>query len=493
MPDNLTFMSIPLGIRTGGVYLEIDHSRAQRGLVQMPRKLLLLGQRLPGGATPALSPVRVLGGDDAAYQFGRGSLLHLMACSLDAVRRRYGLLDVYAIALDEPAAGQPASGSLSLSGTVSSAGSLCLWIGDVAVRVAANPGDSAAMLLQRLADAIAADPDLPVTASTAEGKLNLRCKHKGEVGNGLDLATRYYDEDQLPEGLTAQCSALSGGSGNPELATALALLAEDWFYSVVSPYSDSASMAALEADMDSRWGGMNMKTGHVFTARSGSHASLTTWGAGRNSPHVSCWGLKGSPSWAPLRAAAFAGVCEFHGAIDPALPLRNLEVPGVLAPRLAERFSRQERELLLRDGISSSTVDSGGKVLLERVITQYQHNASGMDDDSLLRLETKWTADYYRYCVRARIAQRFARHKLADDGTNIAPGQQVVTPAIIRAELLALHRQLEQAGIVEGSEQFKRDLLVVRSDSDVDRVNAVLPPDLVNQFHTFAAAVQYRL
>lgn len=138
-------------------------------------------------------------------------------------------------------------------------------------------------------------------------------------------------------------------------------------------------------------------------------------------------------------------------------------------------------------------VDSGGKIILERVITTYQKIPFGMDDESLLRLETKWTADYYRYAVRSRIALRFPRHKLANDGINVAPGQALVTPSIIRAELIALHRELEFAGIVEDTEQFKKDLIVMRSDADVDRVNAVLPPNLVNQFVTFAAAVQYRL
>ncbi|OQS44028.1 phage tail sheath C-terminal domain-containing protein [Chromobacterium haemolyticum] len=493
MPDNITFMTIPVGIRTGGVYVEIDHTKALRGLPQMERKLLVLGQRLPGGKTPAQTPVRILNGDDAAQQFGRGSMLHAMARALDAVKARYGLIDVYAVALDDLAAGVAASGSIDLTGAVTKPGILTAWIGGVRVRAAASLGDSNAILAGKLAAAINDNADLPVSATAAAGKVTITCRHKGEAGNGMEVATAYYDEDALPDGISAVCLDLAGGAGNPDLGAALAAVVEDWYYSIVCPYTDSAALAALEADMDGRWGGMNMKTGHVFTAKTGTHAQLTTWGAGRNSPHVSTWGLKGCPTWTPVMASAFAGVCEFNGAIDPALPLRSLEVPGVLSPRLKDRFSRNERELLLRDGISSTVVDSGGKVFLERVITNYQKSPFGIDDESLLRLETKWTVDYYRYAVRTRIALRFPRHKLASDGINVAPGQNLVTPSVIRAELVALHRELEFAGIVEDTEQFKKDLLVVRSDSDVDRVNAVLPPNLVNQFNTFAAAVQYRL
>jgi phage tail sheath gpL-like len=47
---------------------------------------------------------------------------------------------------------------------------------------------------------------------------------------------------------------------------------------------------------------------------------------------------------------------------------------------------------------------------------------------SYLDLETKWTVDYIRFAVRARIALRFPRHKLADDGTNFAPARPIATP-----------------------------------------------------------------
>jgi phage tail sheath gpL-like len=186
-------------------------------------------------------------------------------------------------------------------------------------------------------------------------------------------------------------------------------------------------------------------------------------------------------------------VCEASGSIDPARPFQTLVLPGLQPPALADRFTRQERDLLLRDGISTYTVDQGGNVLVERVITTYQTNAFAIDDVSYLDLETKWTVDYMRYAFRARIALRFPRHKLADNGTSFAPGQNVATPNVIRAELLDVARQLELAGILEGFGQFKDDLVVVRSTVDPGRVNCILPPNVVNQFRVFAASVQFIL
>ncbi|UGA37586.1 hypothetical protein JOS77_27045 [Chromobacterium haemolyticum] len=218
MPDNITFMSIPVGVRTGGVYVEIDHTKATRGLPQMERKLLVLGQRLPAGKTASLVPSRILNADDAATQYGRGSMLHAMARGLDAVKNRYGLIDVYAVALDDLPAGVAASGAITLTGTVTKPGVLTAWIGGERVRAAASIGDTNAVLAAKLADAINANADLPVTASAAAGVVTVTCRHKGDAGNGMELAVAYYDEDALPEGITAFCANLAGGAGNPDVA-----------------------------------------------------------------------------------------------------------------------------------------------------------------------------------------------------------------------------------------------------------------------------------
>ena len=104
-----------------------------------------------------------------------------------------------------------------------------------------------------------------------------------------------------------------------------------------------------------------------------------------------------------------------------------------------------------------------------------------------------YTLSYLRYSVRARISQKFPRYKLANDGTNYAPGQAIVTPKIVRAELIALFRDWEAAGLVENLDQFKNDLIVERNTTDVNRVDVLLPPDIINQFRVFAAQIQFRL
>ena len=153
----------------------------------------------------------------------------------------------------------------------------------------------------------------------------------------------------------------------------------------------------------------------------------------------------------------------------------------------------EERNLLLYDGLATFFVDSGGVVRIERAITTYQKNVYGLADPSYLDVNTPATLSYLRYSTRARITQKFPRHKLADDGTRFGPGQAIVTPSIIRAELLALFRELEEKGLVENFDQYKADLIVERDADDRNRLNVLSPPDLINQLRIFAEQIQFIL
>jgi phage tail sheath gpL-like len=167
----------------------------------------------------------------------------------------------------------------------------------------------------------------------------------------------------------------------------------------------------------------------------------------------------------------------------------------VMAPAEADRFTNTERNLLMYDGISTIIFDVDGSALVEQVLTTYQTNSFGLDDVSLLKLNSKWTSDYLRYTFRMAVVRDYPAHKLAGDDVlgQIQPGQKIATPQLIRNTLIGAASQLAAVGLLEDLEQFKRELIVVRSASDPNRVNAILPANIVNQFDVFAAAVQFIL
>jgi phage tail sheath gpL-like len=489
MAENISFNEVPDNIRVPGIYLEIDPSKAAGGGAVMERRLLLIGQSLATGNVATLNPVRLgsQAADQAAQAFGQGSMLHAMAA---AARKANDYVDIWAIGIEDDEAGQKATGKITLTGAPTASGTLNLYFGGELVRIGVVAGDAVSALATRLAAAINATAGLPVTATALAGVVDWECRWAGETGNDLDVRLNYFGE-QTPAGLSAAITPMAGGTANPSVQDVLDAIAGQQYYSIVCPFLDGPNLLALEEEMKSRFGPMDTLTGHVFNAKVGNHAQLTTWGNGRNSPHISTLGLFDVPTAPWVVAATWATVAEFSGANDPARPFRSLALPGVLPPPEKSRFTRPERNLALYDGISTFTVDQGGQVLIETIITNYQTNSFGLPDIALLRLETKWTVDLVRFRFNAAVARDYPRHKLGDEAV---PGQAYATPTTVRATLIAEAIKLaKEDGLIEDIEGLKRDLLIKRSTQNPNRMNAVLTPNLVNQFDIFAGAIQYRL
>lgn len=487
---SISFNQIPVGILVPGVYVEIDNSRANGGLSVFPTKILVLGQMLPAGTATPLEPTRITSADQARALYGAGSMLAQM---LAALIKANDYSDCWAIALEDKAAGVAASGTITVSGAVSRAGTLSLMLGGRRVEVGIAAGDPVEDIATAIAGTINAAGDIPVTASAAEGVVTLTARHKGEAGNGIDVRHSYYTGEALPAGLNIAVMAMTGGTGNPDIQAALDVIGDEWFTDFVLPYTDAANLKAIEEQLADQFSGLEMADGHAWTAASGTLATLSTLGLARNSPHLSILGTKGSPSVSWEWAATFAGVAAYHLTIDPARPLQTLSLPGLLPPAIADRFTLQERNILLGEGIATFRVDGGGTVVIERAVTTYKTNAFGADDRSYLDVEAMKTLAFLRYDIRILIGLKFPRHKLADDGTAFSRGQAVVTPLAIQAELVARGRQWEEAGLVENIDQFKADLIVKRDLADPNRVNALIPPNLVNQLRVFAGQIQFLL
>lgn len=151
-----------------------------------------------------------------------------------------------------------------------------------------------------------------------------------------------------------------------------------------------------------------------------------------------------------------------------------------------------ERQTLLENGIATLTTVSG-TVQIERAITTYQKNAMGDADASYLDSETLHTLAYILRRLKSVITTKYARHKLANDGTRYGAGQAIVTPAVIKGELIAQYRQMETAGIVENTDLFKKYLVVERNADNPNRLDVLFPPDLVNQLRIFSVLAQFRL
>jgi len=489
---SISFQSVPTNIRIPFVAVEFNSTKAQQGPALLPYRVLIIGQRRSTGTAVANTLAKVSSVDQVATLAGRGSMLHRQALAYFA---NNAFTETWIGVLDDQAAGVAATGTFTITGTATAAGTLSLYVGGVYVPVGVASGDAQNAIATNIAAAINALADLPVTASAATNVVTITHRHKGAVGNEVDLRVNYQDGQALPAGVTVAVVAMASGATNPVLTTLIAALGDTWFHIWAHPYTDATSLTAIETELNSRFGPMRQIDGVAITSAAGTQATLGTLGLGRNNSH-SC--IVAQPGKNPITppsefAAAVAGVVAYYSNIDPARPLQTLPVSWALPPAQLDHFTKTERNLNLYDGIGTTRVDSGGNVQLERVVTTYQTNAAGGADTAYLDLTTMLTLLYLRYAFRNQILTRYPRHKLADDGTRFGPGQAVITPKVGKAEAIAWFSQMEELGLVENLDQFKTDLVVSRNASDPNRLDFLLPPNLINQLVVGAASIMFRL
>ncbi len=488
----ITFNDIPANIRTPGVFTEINNSQAVSGLQLLQYRTLLLGQKLAAGTAPALTPVRITSLPQAQVLFGIGSMLAIMA---EAALVSGRTVELWAQPLADNGAGVASIGSLAFGGAPTASGTVTAYIGGRKVQIGATTTDTPATLATAFAAAVNANTALPVTAAvdgTITSQVNLTARNKGEAGNGIDVRVNYYGE-ALPAGLTATIVQPTGGTGNPDIAPAIAALGDEWFQTIAMPYTDAANLSLLEVELSSRFGPMREIEGHAFAAAYGTHSSLGTLGDSRNSPHLTIVSAAGEPMPPYAKAAETAVIAAFYASIDPARPLQTLPYTYCLAPAEKDRFTLEERNLLLFDGIATTLVNDSGVMQIERMVTTYKTNAAGGADTSYLDVETLFTLMTIRHDWRNTILNKYPRHKLANDGTRVGPGQSVVTPNTIKAEAVSKFREWERAGLVEDFDQYKRDMIVQRNASDPNRLDVLLPPNLINGLRVVATQIAFRL
>ena len=486
----ISFNQVPSANRVPFVFVEFDNSNAIQGNQILQFRSLLIGSRLTAGTAPANVPVRVTSAAQARTLFGAGSILAHM---VEAYVARDSFTELWALPVNDNGAGVFATGTLAITGSSTAAGAINLMIAGRRLQVAVPSGATASTVASSIVTAVTADTDLPVTATASTGTVTLTAKNRGVTGNDIDVRLNYFDGETTAPGLTVVITPMASGSNNPDITAALAALGDEWYNTIACAYRDAANLTVLNNEMASRWGPTRQIDGMVFIGASGTLAALSTLGESINSRHISFIPTQNSPTPSWEVAAESTAIAAFNSAIDPARPLQTLEYVWMKAPAVTGRYTQSERNILLYDGISTWRVNAGNVPVVERFITTYKTNAAGANDPSYLDVETLFTLQYIRWDWRNHVMRKFPRHKLADDGTRFGAGQTVVTPKIMKAEAIAKFADWELAGLVEGREQFKRDLIVERNVSDRNRLDMLLPTDLVNQFRVAGVKIGFIL
>jgi phage tail sheath gpL-like len=291
---------------------------------------------------------------------------------------------------------------------------------------------------------------------------------------------------------------LYGGVGTPNFATAISNIQKKGYEYVALPYNDSNSLFVWDQEYGftdtGRWGWERQQFGHIFSAKRGSYANLLEFGDTLNSGVESIMAFEQTtPS--PMFEAAAAYTAKAQRALinDPARPLQTLALNQIKGCPLQDRFDFPELNSLASNGLAIQEIGSDDQPMILREQTTYQLNLYGAPDDAYELVTTLATLAKLLRNQKYAITSKFPRSKLADDGTKFGPGQAIVTPGIIKAELVNEYQMDMWNGLVENLKAFKAHLIVERDPNDPNRVNVLYPPDLINQLRIFAVLAQFRL
>lgn len=427
---------------------------------------------------------------------GRGSMCHRDYLKF---RANNTSTELWVFPIKENSAGVAATGKLTLAGTATADGILQLYINATRVQVPVVSGDGASDVAAAAVALVNANNNLPATASATGAEITFTATAKGAWGNGITIELNMNGADageETPAGITATITAFASGAGDPDLTEKVAVLGDREYDFIINPFCDTTNLNVIRDFMNDtvgRWSDEQQIYGHAWSILSATASACQTFGNGRNDQHNTIFGIQGARQLPDEILAAAVGRISLAYINDPARPVTFAELSGVYMPTEQNRWDKTTRNTLLGNGISTFRFTESA-FQIERVVTTYQRNSAGEADTSYRETNTMYTLQYIVRRLRNAITSKYPDYKLADDGY-AGTDNAVVTPGILKAEILAQYHEMcvNTPVVCENEDLFAEALVVERDKSDVNRVNAYIAPDLVNQLLIFAALVEFRL
>lgn len=391
MADKLIYvLSLNPTGKVPGAKLQVNFGQTPVGVGQIPRTLLLIGNKVATAATG--NPAGTASVDNVVYDilsstdvdglFGMRSELARMI----RVARLYKSIRIKAIACAE-STGVQASMTLTVPGAATANGTHRLWFGGQGVEVNVLSGATAAAQATAIANAINQKPNLPVYATVAGAVVTILAAHPGTRGNDL---TVYRDPSSSPTGslltLTSASSyvvqpgpggvvgvRLAGGTGNDDLTNVLAALQGQTFFTIGAAQVDSANLVLLKAYDDAKAVAGSQRFEHVALGYNGLLTPGITLSDSVNKERFCDAWVQGCEVGSPELAASFGAMRTAKEQSHP-----NRRYNGDVLLGIPPQRSLLDRPDGLETGVQQAALDAGltpctttadGDVVVVRAIT----------------------------------------------------------------------------------------------------------------------------
>ena len=465
---SLDTQTIPPNILKPGIYAELNAYGGSAGLPANTMKLLLVAQRLATGTVSQGVVQQAFTGADIATYFGAGSVAHLMGSLALAVSPD---LPLFLVTMDDAAASVAATATLTLTGTATSSGTLTMFIGARRVDVGIVVGDDPTALALKARTAINAIPSMPVVASGTVGAIILTAKNKGTVGNQLVLRAVVTATAVT---LSAAKVLFASGATDPTWQTALDAAYPVQFHVIAHQSVVQADILQLKTHIDSASSALEMREGRGVAPASPTAvlSAVVTVANAINHERMSIVYERGSYNAGFELAASVAASMAFEPS--PSRPFNGLVLPGIVAPDVADRFTRSEQETLLSAGVTPIEVLNQDSTIVRLVTTRT--SIAGSADLTLIDTSAIACLDYFRYAWRNRMRIKFGRVVLDDD----------ILRSIIE-QTIDVMKLLEDADVLQKVDAYKLRVLAARDPNYPGRARVQIPAPVVPGLHQVLA------
>lgn len=443
---------------------------------------IVVGQKTSGGTIVAGTPTRVLSPAHGWQLGGAGSVLGAM-CAAYFVDDPNG--ELWAVGIADNGSGTAATGSLAFSGTATQSGTIRAWIGGRLVLIPVTSGDGASDVAAECEDVIGEAVNLPVTGSTTTSTCTLTSRHKGTVGNQVDV---YVDPLSVPAGITVTVTTLASGATDPTSTGEAGLGAAQGFDAVA--LSLAGQISTWLALIVARWQPESLIFGTIFAGAVDSVASLISAAEALDDGRLRLCSQTGlySPAY-ELAAATMGAAMRRFRATGGSANLAGLEVRGVTAHAEASENTYTSAKLLLEAGAMTYTRSPAGILKIQRDRSTYKLDSAGVADSTFRDGKVAHQVMSVIRAIKATVDGCMYLANLVPDGQSVggAGPVKIQTPASVRAAVNATVRRLVALGIMRDAAGFDADSTYAINPEDAEELVITLPPKLVKSYLRTAA------
>ena len=398
-----------------------------------------------------------------------------------------GVVSVWAIGLSPAAYAIPATFSMVISGTATSAGTINLQLVDAnnySVQVQVNIGDTATVIATNIQAAIVALGTLqPFTIALVSSTINFTASDGGSLGNKYTIGYSGI----LPTGINITTGQFTGGATDPTNTAIFTNVSTTRFHSISWPWQ--TNYTTLNSFLAARNVINNaVLQGVGFIGYDDTEPNIHTALNGTvpvNSQNLVFMGNKlvagvsqiiTPPDWRvaeflaieALRMTSGAPISKYVVSTAPndqyggpslaSLPYFNTPLAMTNVSNAYNQFTQTEQNAAVVDGYTVIGVNqNNSQAIMGQVITTYKTNSQGQVDTSFKYLEYVRTGYLALELIFLTQKSDFAQTRLTSG--DLVAGFSMANQASITAEMLGLYRSLANLVLLQAGKAAEQKFL----------------------------------